>query len=94
MAAGALQTVKKIKIRLRRRTCADDGDTARKILRQIVCEELCSECAICRKILSKGFPKGEIDALGEAGLRPKSRACGPVGLRHAAAAAVRGCCPL
>ena len=50
-------------------------------------------CAICRKILSKGFSKGEIDALGEAGLRPKSRACGPVGLRHAAAAAVRGCCP-
>ena len=64
--AGAAQTVKKVKIRLRRRTCADDGDTARKILRQIVCEELCSECAICRKILSKGFPKGEIDALGAA----------------------------
>ena len=57
-----------------RAQCADDGDTDREILRQIVCEELCSECAICRKILSKGFPKGEIDALGEAGLRPKSRA--------------------
>ena len=60
------QTVKKVIIRLRRRTCADDGDTAREILRQIVCEELCSECAICRKILSKGFSKGEIDALGAA----------------------------
>src|SRR5699024_11219383 len=57
---------KKVKIRLRRRTCADDGDTDREILRQIVCEELCSECAICRKILSKGFPKGEIAALGKA----------------------------
>ena len=61
-----LQTVEKVKIRLRRRTCADDGDTSREILRQIVCEELCSECAICRKILSKGFSKGEIDALGAA----------------------------
>ena len=51
------QTVKKVKIRRCRRTCADDGDTDREILRQIVCEELCSECAVCRKILSKGFPK-------------------------------------
>src|SRR5699024_4571712 len=61
-----LQIVEKVKIRLRRRTCADGGDTSREILRQIVCEELCSECAICRKILSKGFSKGETDALGEA----------------------------
>ena len=48
------QTVKKVKIRRRRRTCADDGDTTREILRQIVCEEHSDECAICRKILSKG----------------------------------------
>src|SRR5699024_8174636 len=68
-AQSAAQTVKN---RRRRRTCADDGDTDREILRQIVCEELCSECAVCRKILSKGFPKGEIDALGAA-----VRACCP-----------------
>ena len=47
------QSVKKVKIRRRRRTCADDGDTTREILRQIVCEEQSDECAICRKILSK-----------------------------------------
>ena len=58
------QTVKKVKIRRRRRTCADDGDTTREILRQIVCEEHSDECAICRKILSKGIPKGEIAAVG------------------------------
>ena len=58
------QTVKKVKIRRRRRTCADDGDTTREILRQIVCEEDSDECAICRKILSKGIPKGEIAAVG------------------------------
>ena len=58
------QTVKKVKIRRRRRTCADDGDTTREILRQIVCEEQSDECAICRKILSKGIPKGEIAAVG------------------------------
>lgn len=52
------QSVKKVKIRRRRRTCADDGDTTREILRQIVCEEQSDECAICRKILSKGIPKG------------------------------------
>ena len=46
------QTVKKVKIRRRRRTCAD-GDTDREILRQIVCEKRSDECAICRKILSK-----------------------------------------
>ena len=55
---------KKVKIRRRRRTCADDGDTTREILRQIVCEEHSDECAICRKILSKGIPKGEIAAVG------------------------------
>ena len=55
------QTVKKVKIRRRRRTCAD---TTREILRQIVCEEHSDECAICRKILSKGIPKGEIAAVG------------------------------
>ena len=37
-----------------RAQCADDGDTDREILRQIVCEERSDECAICRKILSKG----------------------------------------
>lgn len=58
------QSVKKVKIRRRRRTCADDGDTTREILRQIVCEEQSDECAICRKILSKGIPKGEIAAVG------------------------------
>ena len=58
------QTVKKVKNRRRRRTCADDGDTTREILRQIVCEEDSDECAICRKILSKGIPKGEIAAVG------------------------------
>ena len=58
------QTVKKVIIRRRRRTCADDGDTTREILRQIVCEEHSDECAICRKILSKGIPKGEIAAVG------------------------------
>ena len=58
------QTVKKVKIRRRRRTCADDGDTTREILRQIVREEHSDECAICRKILSKGIPKGEIAAVG------------------------------
>ena len=58
------QNVKKVKIRRRRRTCADDGDTTREILRQIVCEEHSDECAICRKILSKGIPKGEIAAVG------------------------------
>ena len=58
------QTVKKVKIRRCRRTCADDGDTTREILRQIVCEEHSDECAICRKILSKGIPKGEIAAVG------------------------------
>ena len=58
------QTVKKVKIRRRRRTCADDGDTTREILRQIVCEEHSDECAICRKILPKGIPKGEIAAVG------------------------------
>ena len=55
---------RKIQNRRCRRTCADDGDTDREILRQIVCEEHSDECAICRKILSKGFPKGETDALG------------------------------
>src|SRR5699024_3952789 len=73
----------KYKIRRRRRTCADDGDTSREILRQIVCEELCSECAICRKILSKGFPKGEIDALGEA-VRGCCAFCSVSSSRHAA----------
>ena len=55
--AGENKTVEKVQIRRRRRTCADDGDTDREILRQIVCESLCDECAVCRKILSKGIPK-------------------------------------
>ena len=42
-----------------RAQCADDGDTDREILRQIVCEEHSDECAICRKILSKGIHKGK-----------------------------------
>ena len=53
------QLSKKYKIRRRRRTCADDGDTDMEILRQIVCEERSDECAICRKILSKGIHKGK-----------------------------------
>ena len=60
------RTVKKVKIRRRRRTCADDGDTTREILRQIVYEEQSDECAICHRILSKGIPKGEIAAVGTA----------------------------
>ena len=48
---------KKVKICRRRRTCADGGNTDREILRQIVCEALCAECAVCRKILSKGDSK-------------------------------------
>ena len=40
-----------------RAQCADDGDTDREILRQIVCEAFCAECAVCRKILSKGDSK-------------------------------------
>ena len=55
---------KKVKKRRCRRTCADDSDTYREILWQIVCEERSDECAICHKILSKGIPKGEIAALG------------------------------
>ena len=42
-----------------RAQCADDGDTDREILRQIVCEERSDECAIWRKILSKGIHKGK-----------------------------------
>ena len=33
-------------------------------MRQIVCEEQSDECAICRKILSKGIPKGETRRAG------------------------------
>ena len=60
------QTVEKVKIRHHRRTCADDGDTDREILREIVCEERSDECAISRKILSKGISKGGTGRLGEA----------------------------
>ena len=60
------QTVEKVKIRHHRRTCADDGDTDREILREIVCEERSDECAISRKILSRGIPKGGTGRSGEA----------------------------
>ena len=63
---GTAQTVEKVKIRHHRRTCADDGDTDREILREIVCEERSDECAIYRKILSRGIPKGGTGRLGEA----------------------------
>ena len=59
------QSVEKVKICRRRRICADDGDTDREILRQIVREKHSDECAICRKILSKGITQGETDALGD-----------------------------
>ena len=49
-----METVEKVKIRHHRRTCADDGDTDR----EIVCEEQSDECAISRKILSRGISKG------------------------------------
>ena len=61
-----METVEKVKIRHHRRTCADDGDTDREILRQIVCEERSDECAISRKILSRGIPKGGTGRSGEA----------------------------
>ena len=61
-----METVEKVKIRHHRRTCADDGDTDREILREIVCEERSDECAISRKILSRGIPKGGTGRLGEA----------------------------
>ncbi|MDY5783085.1 MAG: hypothetical protein SPK62_04120, partial [Gemmiger sp.] len=64
--ARRLQTVEKVKIRHHRRTCADDGDTDREIVREIVCEERSEECAIYRKILSRGIPKGGTGRLGEA----------------------------
>ena len=54
-----VKQLKKYKIRRRRRTCADDGDTAREISSKIVCEELCSECAVLLEILSKGIHKGK-----------------------------------
>ena len=66
-AAGWLRPiVEKVKIRHHRRTCADDGDTDREILREIVCEERSDECAISRKILSRGISKGGTGRLGEA----------------------------
>ena len=58
--------VKNVKIRHHRRTCADDGDTDREILREIVCEEQSDECAISRKILSRGISKGGTGRSGEA----------------------------
>ena len=58
-AQAATDCQKKFKIRRCRRTCADDSDTDREILRQIVCEERSDECAVCRKILSKGIHKGK-----------------------------------
>ena len=64
--SSAAQTVEKVKIRHHRRTCADDGDTDREILREIVCEEQSDECAIYRKILSRGFSKGGTGRSGEA----------------------------
>ena len=64
--SSAAQTVEKVKIRHHRRTCAADGDTYREILREIVCEERSHECAISRKILSRGIPKGGTGRSGEA----------------------------
>ena len=34
-----------------------DADTYREIRREIVCEKIFDECAICRRILSRGNPK-------------------------------------
>ena len=55
--AGRGQFVENFKIRHRRRTCADDSDTDREILRQECARERSDERAACRKILSKGIPK-------------------------------------
>ncbi len=65
-AALTVQIVEKVKICHHRRTCADDGDTDREILREIVCEERSDECAVSRKILSRGIPKGGTGRSGEA----------------------------
>ncbi|MCI7744580.1 hypothetical protein MSS88_07215 [bacterium] len=66
LVSAAAQIVEKVKIRHHRRTCADDGDTDREILRETVCEERSDECAISRKILSRGIPKGGTERSGEA----------------------------
>ena len=73
------------KARLLGRRCADGDDTYREILRQIVCEAPQAECAVCRKILSKGIPKRAAEpsaACGgcseaEQGRRPQSASAAP-----------------
>lgn len=54
------------KIRRRRRTCADDGDTYREIYPKIVCEEPATSARFWGKFCRRGIQMGETGVTGTA----------------------------